>query len=93
MRFSGRYREGKGTGRQKSDRHMQPEKYWHKGYEKLCHRKFFVVDISCYEDGREDFCVAFQSFQMMFRICMIVILSSCEEIDRYLSRLFDITIL
>lgn len=47
--------------------------------------KFFVVDASCCEETPEEFCVALQSFQMMFSTRIIVILSGCEEEESYLS--------
>ena len=47
--------------------------------------KFFVVDASCCEETPEEFCVALQSFQMMFSTRIIVILSGCEEEENYLS--------
>ena len=51
--------------------------------------KFFVVDASCCEETPEEFCVALQSFQMMFNIRIIVILSGCTDENGYLSRLLD----
>lgn len=55
--------------------------------------KIFVVDASCCEETPEEFCVALQSFQMMFSTRIIVILSGCEEEESYLSCLLtcDIT--
>lgn len=51
--------------------------------------RFFVVDASCCEESPEDFCMALQSFQMMFDIRIIVILSGCTDENGYLSHLLD----
>lgn len=51
--------------------------------------RFFAVDVSCCEESPEDFCIALQSFQMMFSARIIVILSGCENGDGYLPRLIS----
>ena len=51
--------------------------------------QFFVVDADCTEESPEDFCVALQSFQMMFSARIIVILSGSEKKQQYLSRLIS----
>ena len=47
--------------------------------------QFFVVDADCAEESPKDFCVALQSFQMMFPARIIVILSGSEKKQQYLS--------
>lgn len=51
--------------------------------------KTFVVDAACAEETAGDFCVALQSFQMMFSARIIVILSGCENGEDYISRLIS----
>lgn len=48
---------------------------------------FFAVDVCCCEESPEEFCVALQSFQMMFSARVIVILSGYDNAEAYLSRL------
>ena len=52
--------------------------------------QFFVIDADCAEESPEDFCVALQSFQMMFSARIIVILSGCEKESQYTSRLVSV---
>ncbi len=51
--------------------------------------KYFAVDAACAEETAGDFCVALQSFQMMFSARIIVILSGCENGEDYISRLIS----
>lgn len=49
--------------------------------------KYFAVDASCCEEAPEAFVTALQSFQMMFSARVIVILSGCENQDKYIQGL------
>lgn len=51
---------------------------------------FFVVDACCCEELPEEFCIALQSFQLMFSARIIVILSGCDNMNAYLSRLISV---
>ena len=51
--------------------------------------KTFVMDAACAEETAGDFCVALQSFQMMFSARIIVILSGCDNGEDYISRLIS----
>jgi len=49
--------------------------------------RYFVVDSACAEDSIGDFCIALQSFQMMFSAKVIVLLSGNEDKAEYAERL------
>lgn len=51
--------------------------------------RYFVVDASCTKDTVEHFCMALQSFQMMFPAKIIVVLSGHEKKQDYINRLID----
>lgn len=49
--------------------------------------RYFVVDSTCAEDSIGDFCIALQSFQMMFSAKVVVLLSGNEDKAEYAERL------
>lgn len=49
--------------------------------------RYFVVDSACAEDSIGDFCIALQSFQMMFSAKVVVLLSGNEDKAEYAERL------
>ena len=49
--------------------------------------RYFVVDASCTKNSIEQFCMALQSFQMMFPAKIIVVLSGHEKKQDYIDRL------
>lgn len=49
--------------------------------------KCLVVDVSCAEDSMEDFCIALQSFQMMFSAKVVVLLKDIKDKEAYTERL------
>lgn len=49
--------------------------------------RYFVVDSACAEDSIGDFCIALQSFQMMFSAKVVVLLSGNDDKAEYAERL------